>query len=174
MLIAGTQHTRRRQQFHNSPFPTFVCTVYSSVQKRTKAQKRGLHMSKSQKLLHSFLLAKSQFSCFRKESPKSFSLKMSNLNLWVTNLANEALVIINSPSDVGRVRFNKPPIFNHVRRWRDFGILGSPQTCHTVDLGRMSSNREILGLIAFCYHGGRLSWKRRGTFLMLAEKGILQ
>ena len=103
-----------------------------------------------------------------------FGRKVQNLNLWVTNLANEALVIINSPSDVGRVRFNKPPIFNHVRRWRDLLVLGSPQTCHTVDLGRMSSNREILGLIAFCYHGGRLSWKRRGTFLMLAEKVILQ
>ena len=75
MLIAGTQHTRRRQQFHNSPFPTFVCTVYSSVQKRTKAQKRGLHMSKSQKLLHSLVLAKVSVLLFSEGKSKILFFK---------------------------------------------------------------------------------------------------
>ena len=172
LLALSTHEGDNSFTIHLFPHLCAQCTqVCKSVQKR-KSVDCTCQRAKSCSILSSW--QKSQFSCFRKESPKSFSLKMSNLNLWVTNLANEALVIINSPSDVGRVRFNKPPIFNHVRRWRDLLILGSPQTCHTVDLGRMSSNREILGLIAFCYHGGRLSWKRRGTFLMLAEKVILQ
>ena len=76
LLALSTHEGDNSFTIHLFPHLCAQCTqVWKSVQKRTKAQKRGLHMSKSQKLLHSLVLAKVSVLLFSEGKSKILFFK---------------------------------------------------------------------------------------------------